>query len=101
MLYTLFLIVSATTVATQAVSPHSGPTVNVQQGTLRGTYLTSRNGKQFAAFQGIPYAQPPTGDLRFKVRLFYFKITKYYCRIFKCKMHAKLSNIVFFFKHRL
>lgn len=76
MLCKLFLIVSATTLALQTASPHNAPTVHVQQGTLTGTYLTSRYGRKFAAFQGIPYAQPPTGDLRFKVRVVYFKISK-------------------------
>lgn len=76
MLCKLFLIVSATTLALQAASPHSAPTVHVHQGTLTGTYLTSRYGRTFAAFQGIPYAQPPIGNLRFKVRVIYFKISK-------------------------
>jgi hypothetical protein len=75
MLCKLFLIVCATTLALQAASPHNAPTVHVQQGTLTGTYLTSRYGRNFAAFQGIPYAQPPIGDLRFKVRVIYFKIS--------------------------
>jgi carboxylesterase type B len=66
MLCKLFLIVSATTLALQAASSHDAPTVHAQQGTLTGTYLTSRYGRKFAAFQGIPYAQPPIGDLRFK-----------------------------------
>jgi len=74
MLCKLFLIVSATTLASQAASPHDAPTVHAHQGTLTGTYLTSRYGRKFAAFQGIPYAQPPIGDLRFKVRVTYFKI---------------------------
>jgi len=76
MLCKLFLIVSATTLALQAASPHNAPTVHVQQGTLTGTYLTSRYGRKFAAFQGIPYAQPPIGELRFKVSVIYFKISK-------------------------
>ncbi|XP_069694913.1 venom carboxylesterase-6-like [Periplaneta americana] len=43
-----------------------GPVVHTQQGTIHGTYLVSSSGRQFAAFQGIPYAQPPVGKLRFK-----------------------------------
>jgi Carboxylesterase type B len=49
------------------ISSFDGPTVHVQQGLLQGVYQHSRFGRQFAAFQGIPYAQPPTGNLRFKV----------------------------------
>jgi carboxylesterase type B len=46
--------------------------ISIEQGELQGTTLTSRNGRTFAAFQGIPYAEPPVGNLRFKVR---FKVS--------------------------
>ena len=36
-------------------------------GTLIGRYLTSNSGKGIRAFMGIPYAEPPINDLRFKV----------------------------------
>ena len=96
MLCKLFLIVYATTLVLKAASHHNGPTVHVQQGTLTGTYLTSRYGRKFAAFQGIPYAQPPTGDLRFQVRAINFKISKHYCCIFKSKLHVYVFNTVLF-----
>ncbi|XP_055377342.1 juvenile hormone esterase [Condylostylus longicornis] len=35
-------------------------------GKVRGTYLTSQAGRNFYAFRGIRYAQPPIGFLRFK-----------------------------------
>jgi hypothetical protein len=69
MLGRLLLILGAIILALEAATPQDGPMVHVKQGTLQGSYLTSRYGRRFAAFQGIPYAQPPTGDLRFKVRL--------------------------------
>lgn len=50
-----------------AVPPQVGPLVHVEQGALRGTYQTSAGGRIFSAFQGIPYARPPTGKHRFKV----------------------------------
>jgi hypothetical protein len=50
-----------------AVPPQLGPLIHVEQGALRGKYLTSAGGRIFAAFQGIPYARPPTGKHRFKV----------------------------------
>ncbi|XP_022165706.1 esterase FE4-like [Myzus persicae] len=40
--------------------------LQLDQGKLTGSSLRSRNGREFKAFQGIPYAKSPTGDLRFK-----------------------------------
>ncbi|KAF2899703.1 hypothetical protein ILUMI_06475, partial [Ignelater luminosus] len=44
----------------------SGPEVTVKEGTLRGKYQKTKDGKTFSAFTAIPYAQPPVGELRFK-----------------------------------
>ncbi|XP_055345981.1 acetylcholinesterase-like isoform X2 [Paramacrobiotus metropolitanus] len=40
--------------------------VQTTQGSVRGFTATSPHGKQVDAFLGIPYAQPPVGDLRFR-----------------------------------
>jgi hypothetical protein len=45
------------------------PIVTTRQGNMRGITMTSRNGRTFYAFLGIPYAAPPVGALRFKVSL--------------------------------
>jgi hypothetical protein len=45
------------------------PVVTTSQGDMRGITMTSRNGRAFYAFLGIPYAAPPVGALRFKVSL--------------------------------
>lgn len=42
------------------------PIVQTKNGTLEGTFMLSRKGRQFASFRGIPYAQPPVGELRFE-----------------------------------
>ncbi|KAL5242170.1 hypothetical protein ACI65C_009580 [Semiaphis heraclei] len=44
----------------------TGPVINVHEGQLKGKQFLSRNGRNFFAFQGIPYAKPPVGPLRFK-----------------------------------
>jgi len=41
------------------------PVVTVEQGVLRGKIGTSRNGRQFYEFLGVPYGKIPT---RFGVR---------------------------------
>jgi hypothetical protein len=66
MLGAVLLLLTSLLVA-GATQPQLGPLVHVEQGALRGTYLTSAGGRKFSAFQGIPYARPPTGKHRFKV----------------------------------
>lgn len=44
-------------------------TVRVAQGGLRGKKQTAKTGVTYYSFQGIPYAEPPVGHLRFKVQL--------------------------------
>ncbi|KAH8395165.1 hypothetical protein KR222_004029 [Zaprionus bogoriensis] len=40
--------------------------VSTLLGTVRGTTLQSFEGRKIYAFRGIPYGQPPVGDLRFE-----------------------------------
>lgn len=42
--------------------------VTIAQGKLKGGEAVSENGHKFYEFFSIPYAKPPIGDLRFKVR---------------------------------
>ncbi|KAM3955591.1 LOW QUALITY PROTEIN: alpha-esterase 48 [Aphomia sociella] len=42
------------------------PIVRVEHGELQGRVAASPTGKYFYSFQGIPYAKPPLGSLRFK-----------------------------------
>ncbi|KAL3287467.1 hypothetical protein HHI36_001938 [Cryptolaemus montrouzieri] len=41
------------------------PEVELEQGIVKGHSATSYDGRNFLAFEGIPYAKPPVGDLRF------------------------------------
>ncbi|XP_033223062.1 esterase FE4-like isoform X2 [Belonocnema kinseyi] len=40
--------------------------VKVEQGIVRGSVAENVEGRKYIVFQGIPYAEPPVGDLRFK-----------------------------------
>ena len=42
-------------------------TIETEQGTLRGVVQVARNGDQYYSYRGIPYAQPPIDELRWKV----------------------------------
>lgn len=57
------------------------PTVIIEQGKLRGKICKDYNGRPFYSFQGIPYAKPPVGDLRFKVSKVNNKSKKYVCKL--------------------
>lgn len=43
------------------------PVVETSQGSLQGKYMITKQGREFSAFLGIPYAKPPVGQLRFAV----------------------------------
>lgn len=44
-----------------------GPTVVTKYGGLKGIKSVSRGGRDYFEFLAIPYAKPPTGELRFEV----------------------------------
>lgn len=43
------------------------PEVTIPQGNLQGTIIETYHGRNILAFLGIPYVQPPTGNLRFAI----------------------------------
>jgi len=45
----------------------NGAQVQVKEGRLQGKWMRARNGREFLAFYGVPYAKPPIGHLRFMV----------------------------------
>ncbi|KAF5292796.1 hypothetical protein FQA39_LY13841 [Lamprigera yunnana] len=49
-----------------AVRAFGNPTVESTTGPVQGRYMTSYGGRIVAAFEGIPYAMPPVGALRFE-----------------------------------
>lgn len=52
----------------RSVAECTAPLVATQQGELCGRNVTDRTtGSSYHAYQGIPYARPPVGSLRFKV----------------------------------
>ena len=46
--------------------------VKIASGPIRGTTYAYDDGKEASAFLGIPYAQPPIGELRFKASFLLF-----------------------------
>ncbi|KAJ8939209.1 hypothetical protein NQ314_011197 [Rhamnusium bicolor] len=44
------------------------PEVETPLGKIIGEWRNSNGGIKYAAFEGIPYAKPPIGELRFEVR---------------------------------
>lgn len=65
-LFSLFLIVSVA-----SVTPDEFQVVQTKSGSVRGIRQTTFLKKvDFYSFRGIPYAKPPTGELRFKVCIF-------------------------------
>jgi hypothetical protein len=51
-----------------AQSQDADVTVTLEQGAVKGQRIESIRDRQMLAFLGVPYAKPPVGDLRFKVR---------------------------------
>lgn len=45
------------------------PEVNSPLGRVRGYYRTTDGGRNISAFEGVPFAKPPVGELRFEVSL--------------------------------
>lgn len=41
--------------------------VSTDLGDIKGTTMLSRDGKKFNAYLGVPYAEPPIGELRLEV----------------------------------
>jgi para-nitrobenzyl esterase len=62
----LFSLAGLFLIKTLALAADSAPLAAVNSGQLRGALLGAPSDKGGAAFKGIPYAQPPVGDLRWR-----------------------------------
>lgn len=71
-------------------SIQDNPIVRLRLGTIRGNTMTTRLGKTIYAFRGIPYAKPPVGLLRFKVKQFTFILD---CIIFALALTALFLSL--------
>lgn len=65
----LFIFVILISALQSVYTENDAPRVKTPVGAIKGYYRTSYKGRQFEAYEGIPYAVPPTGKLRFKVIL--------------------------------
>lgn len=66
---TLLFLLSLVCLLTITQANEDPPLVKIEEGKLLGKYMKSKSGREFAAFQGIPYAKPPVGKLRFEVKI--------------------------------
>ncbi|XP_034952492.1 venom carboxylesterase-6-like [Chelonus insularis] len=60
--YLLLLVI----VGLSAEELSDNPKIKTSLGGIRGFYDFSSNGRKYEAYEGIPFAQPPIGDLRFR-----------------------------------
>ena len=49
------------------VLSQNGPVVDTEYGPVAGITIELHNGIEVNSFYGIPFAEPPVGDLRFEV----------------------------------
>lgn len=96
----LFLLLVAS-VATAGTANEDGDVVTIEtrQGSLKGLIQQAGSTRNFYSFRGIPYAKPPVGHLRFKVRgnkLCYF----YFRRGSQPELHRVLFVVFSFLKRR-
>ncbi|XP_064097361.1 neuroligin-4, X-linked-like [Macrobrachium nipponense] len=65
-LLTLTLMVTSYSSQTQCEDPGAFIELNLKQGRIRGQRHSIGESRFYYSFRGIPYAQPPIGELRFK-----------------------------------
>ncbi|KAK5648891.1 hypothetical protein RI129_003783 [Pyrocoelia pectoralis] len=63
---TLLLILATLLIVILAFAKDEGPIVKTPLGEIKGHFTKTYMGRVLASFEGIPYAKPPVGKLRFK-----------------------------------
>ncbi|CAH1997714.1 unnamed protein product [Acanthoscelides obtectus] len=61
----LILLLAVIFVESKISDERNRPTTVTPLGKVEGEWRTSFEGRKYASFEGIPYAKPPIGDLRF------------------------------------
>lgn len=59
-----------------------GPIVSTKNGPVLGATSKTRDGKTFYEYFGIPYAEPPVGNLRYEVSFPKWSLHSYSCNFF-------------------
>ncbi|KAL7646006.1 UNVERIFIED_CONTAM: hypothetical protein RMT77_002907 [Armadillidium vulgare] len=97
MFHILFYLAFCTSLSTSqreaTVEGNEVPIVRVKQGLIQGIAEKSLNGSKFFSYMGIPYAQPPEGNLRFKDPV---PLTSWDGILNGTKMPASCLQILFF-----
>ena len=66
----LLLAIAVAGIAYYTVQVEYGEIVKCKRGSVQGIIQTSRDGRKYHSWLGVPYARPPVGDLRFAVSIF-------------------------------
>ena len=70
----LLLAVTVAGIAYYSVYPvEYGQTIKTKYGWVRGIVGTSRDGRKYQSWLGVPYARAPVGELRFVVNMAHFQ----------------------------
>ena len=68
-LHRIMLVVTVVAaVVAVATAEQTAMLVTLKQGAILGSLEEATNGRTYYSFKSIPYARPPIGPLRFKVR---------------------------------
>ncbi|KAB0800463.1 hypothetical protein PPYR_06203 [Photinus pyralis] len=62
----MYLLLTLYYITYSLADPPAAPLVRISLGNIRGYHKYSLEGRRFSAFEGIPYAEPPVGELRFE-----------------------------------